>query len=221
MQQWKRDFASGLIVLVPLLVTTYALVWLYNVLASVPIFTIIEPPALRVTLTIAAFFVALFVVGAATRTAAGSVLSGWIDATINHVPGLRVIYNASKIAVETGVSGDADVQQPVKVETWNGLRMTAFKTGKYTDDGRLILFLPTSPNITSGYVIEVEPEDVEPVDESVERALTRVISAGFGEPRAKKVSIPVVEEPSTRREVTLDPNPNPSRPRADSTRRPE
>jgi uncharacterized membrane protein len=59
--------------------------------------------------------------------------------------------------------------------------MTAFKTGQKTDDGRDLLFLPTAPNITTGFVIEVEPEDYTETDESLEDALTRVLSAGFGE----------------------------------------
>lgn len=204
MGEWKRDFASGLIVLVPILVTIYALIWLYNIIANLPIVGIIEPSILRVIITLVGFFLALILVGALTRTAAGSVLSNTIDGIINHLPGLRVIYNASKIAVETGVSGNAELRHPVKLQTWDGLRMTAFKTGKYTDDGRMILFLPTSPNITSGYVIEVRPEDVQRIDESVERALTRVISAGFGEPRSRPVTIPVIEEPSTTSSLQLN-----------------
>jgi uncharacterized membrane protein len=59
--------------------------------------------------------------------------------------------------------------------------MTAFKTGKTTADGRDVLFLPTAPNITSGYVIEVEPANYESTGESVEDALTRILSAGFAD----------------------------------------
>ncbi|MDR9412210.1 MAG: hypothetical protein RI531_06245, partial [Haloferacaceae archaeon] len=52
---------------------------------------------------------------------------------------------------------------------------------KSTPDGRDVLFLPTAPNITSGYVIEVDPAQYEPADESVEEALTRILSAGFAD----------------------------------------
>ncbi len=100
---------------------------------------------------------------------------------MNRVPLIRVLYNASKLAVETAVSGTDDLQKPVKVEPWNGMRMTAFKTGKVTDDGRVVLFMPTAPNITTGFVMEVEPEDITETGETVEEALTRVLSAGFGE----------------------------------------
>jgi uncharacterized membrane protein len=109
------------------------------------------------------------------------VLERALDDMINQLPGLRVIYNASKMAVETALSGTSDLQAPVRLEVWDGLRMTAFKTGKKTTDGRDLLFLPTAPNITSGFVIEVEPDRYDEIDDSVEQALTRILSAGFGE----------------------------------------
>jgi len=85
------------------------------------------------------------------------------------------------MAVETAVGSTDELQAPVKLETWDGLRMTAFKTGKTTSDGRELLFLPTAPNITTGFVVEVDPDRYEETGESVEDALTRVLSAGFGD----------------------------------------
>jgi uncharacterized membrane protein len=72
--------------------------------------------------------------------------------------------------------------------------MTAFKTGKTTDDGRDVLFLPTSPNITTGFVIEVESDQYEVTDERVEDALTRVLSAGFGESRDQTIPSSLVDD---------------------------
>lgn len=181
MSEWKRDLGSGLVVLVPLLVTLYALVWLFSLVAGLPLVGVIEEPLARVAATLAVFGLAVALVGVATRTAGGALASGWLDAAINRVPVLRVVYNASQIAVETAVSGDTDLKEPVKVTTWMGARMTAFKTGKETDDGRLLLFMPTAPNVTTGYVIEVDPADAEPTDETVEEAMTRLLSAGFGD----------------------------------------
>jgi uncharacterized membrane protein len=128
------------------------------------------------------------------RTTAGRVAEGMFDDIINQVPGLRVVYNASKLAVETAVSGTGDLQKPVRLEPWNGMRMTAFKTGKTTDDGRDVVFMPTAPNITTGFVLEVAPEDYEETDEQVEEALTRILSAGFGESKEEGIPIDVVEE---------------------------
>jgi uncharacterized membrane protein len=133
-------------------------------------------------------------IGYLMRTTVGDILEEALDGVMNRLPGLRVVYNASKMAVETAVSGPDELQTPVKIETWNGMRMTAFKTGKSTDDGRDVLFLPTAPNITTGYVVEVAPDAYTEVDESVEDALTRILSAGFGENRDQSVHIDISEE---------------------------
>ena len=173
---WKRDFASGLIILLPLLVTAYIILRLYFALASVPLpvesqtvgFWIVSFDAqnpLRVALTLVIFVLVVFSLGYMMRTAFGDFIEGTIDRTMNQLPGLRVVYNASKMAVETVVSGADELQEPVKIETWEGMRMTAFKTGKSTEDGRDVLFLPTAPNITTGYVVEVDPDEEEPEDE--------------------------------------------------------
>ena len=206
---WKRDFASGLIVIGPILVTLYILRWLFVKLAALDLIDIwptpgangVDPSAIpwyapyaEVALLLAILLLLTLSVGYMMRTTFGNLVEGGIDSTMNRLPGLRVVYNASKMAVETAVSGPEDLQSPVKVETWRGMRMTAFKTGKRSVDGRELLFLPTAPNITTGFVVEVEPNDYVEVDESVEDALTRILSAGFGDAKESGVQIDVNEE---------------------------
>jgi uncharacterized membrane protein len=144
--------------------------------------TNIQDPVLAVALTLLVFVLLVFSVGYVMRTAVGSFFEDVIDGVINRLPVLRIVYNASKMAVATVLSGGSgEFQTPVKLEPWEGMRMTAFKTGKTTDDDREVVFMPTSPNITTGFVMEVESEDIEETGEKVEDALTRVLSAGFGE----------------------------------------
>ena len=210
---WKRDFASGLIILLPILVTTYVIVFLYNRLASVSgIVPAIDRQLLigfgfppnqvtpglveftRVSVALVLFVLVVFSVGYLMRTAFGDFVERNLDDTMNRVPGLRVVYNASKMAVETALSGTDELQKPVKLEVWDGMRMTAFKTGQTTDDGRDVLFLPTAPNITTGYVIEVESHQYEETDERVEDALTRILSAGFGDKNDVQQTLPIAGE---------------------------
>jgi len=206
---WKRDFASGLIVLLPIIVTLYILAYLYGIVASAPFLDFIGSDLeallasvvaeayvtprvvtfVRVLLTLVVFVLLVFSVGYLMRTALGNFIEDGLDDVMNRLPGLRVVYNASKMAVETALSGTDDLQSPVKIETWNGMRMTAFKTGQTAPDGRDVLFLPTAPNITTGFVVEVEEDAYEEIDESVEDALTRILSAGFGESNDATVAI--------------------------------
>jgi uncharacterized membrane protein len=202
MVTWKRDVASGLVVLVPIMVTLYVVLWLYGTVADIPFLKEVVAPdsfapifvggsevvgaatqaeLARVVLTLLVFGSLVLSIGYLMRTALGGIVEGVIDDIVNRVPVLRVVYNASKMAVETALAGGGELQTPVKLETWEGMRMTAFKTGKTTADGRELVFLPTAPNITTGFVLEVEPEDITETDEKVEDALTRILSAGFGE----------------------------------------
>lgn len=206
MSSWKRDAGSGLIVLAPLLVTAYIIAWLFLKIAGLPFLEnlpdyilfggLIKIPGdlIRVGIVLAVFTALVFSIGYLMRTTLGSVVENAIDGTMNRLPGLRIIYNASKMAAETALSDTNQLQKPVKIETWNGLRMTAFKTGKQADDGRELLFLPTAPNITTGFVIEVESDDITETDESVEDALTRILSAGFGESNQEGIPINVTDE---------------------------
>jgi uncharacterized membrane protein len=199
MSTWKRDFASGLIVLAPLLVLLLVLQWIYRYIASIPLIEALQPtvipawlePASRVVIAMAVFVTIVLAVGYFMRTTLGRLAESAVDGAINRIPALRVVYNASKLAIETAVSGTDELQSPVYIETWPGIRMTAFRTGKKTRDGKIVLFMPTAPNITTGFVIEVEPERVEETGETVEEGMTRVLSAGFAESAHQ---VPVEEE---------------------------
>jgi uncharacterized membrane protein len=207
MSSWKRDFASGLIVILPLLISAYVIGYVYSFIArntpplvsedllrefnvSDAYIPYVQQP-LQVMLVLLVFLVLVLAVGYLMRTTAGGFFEGIIDDLANRVPGLRVVYNASKMAAETALGGTDSLQTPVKIETWNGMRMTAFKTGKTTDDGRVVLFLPTAPNITTGFVIEVDPDDVTETDEAVEDALTRILSAGFGDSETMEATVSI------------------------------
>jgi len=199
MSTWKRDFASGLIVLAPLLVLLLVIQWIYRYIASIPLIEGLQPaiipgplePISRVIIALAVFATVVLAVGYFMRTTFGRIAESAVDGAINRIPALRVVYNASKLAIETAVSGTDELQSPVYIETWPGIRMTAFRTGKKTRDGKIVLFMPTAPNITTGFVIEVEPERIEETGETVEEGMTRVLSAGFAESAHQ---VPVHEE---------------------------
>jgi uncharacterized membrane protein len=197
MSSWRRDFASGLVVLVPILVILFVVNWLYTQIASLPIIRDINQPlGFGVLIAIVVFAMLVLSVGYLMRTTAGRLFEAGLDNVMNRVPLVRVLYNASKLAVETALTGTEDLQKPVRLEVWPGVRMTAFKTGKRTKDGREVLFMPTAPNITTGFVMEVESEDITETDERVEEALTRILSAGFAE-ETHGVEIDVHEENSS------------------------
>lgn len=183
----KRNVASGIVFLTPVAVSAYVVYWIYQKIAGIPgikYLRITDSPVvnelIQVGFAIVVIAVVLAVVGYVVRTAAGDILKDELDRLAGQIPVVRVVYNATKMGVETLMGSSAEeFDRPVKIEI-AGLRITGFKTGNTTEDGREVVFFPTSPNITSGYVVDVEPERLERTDESTEEALTRVLSAGFG-----------------------------------------
>jgi len=205
MSSWKRDIASGLVVLLPLGILLFVLNYLYERVISLPLISTLDfvglgvpeslIPLARIVVALVLILTLILAVGYLMRTTAGRLFESAIDGAINRMPGLRVVYNATKLAVETALSGTDDLQEPVRLETWPGIRMTAFKTGKKTQDGKVVLFLPTAPNITTGFVMEVEEDRIEETGEKVEEALTRILSAGFAE-SAHQIPVEEAENPA-------------------------
>ncbi|MDG5819473.1 DUF502 domain-containing protein [Natronococcus sp. A-GB7] len=195
---WKRDFGRGLIVIVPITITAFLVYVLYSFVSTFVPTMLLDGAALeavlpgvgdrgreivagllRVVAVLSIVAALMYLLGHLARTTAGELFEAWLDRAANRVPGLRLVYNASKTTTEVTV-GSESVQGPVKLEIWRGIRMTAFKTGHQTEDDRVMLFLPTAPNISTGFVLEADPDDITELDESTESALTRIISAGFG-----------------------------------------
>lgn len=198
MGSWKRVFASGLILIGPILVTLYIVYRAYAIVIGVTPAVVFDGEllrgliaheatrefvahALRVVVPLVLFALLTIVIGSFTRTTIGDLLARSIDGVVNRLPGLRVVYNASKIAAETTLSEEQALQEPVRVTSWDGTQMTAFKTGHITPDGRTVLFIPTAPNVTSGFVVEADDERITETGEPVEEALARVLSGGFGD----------------------------------------
>lgn len=181
----RRDLVSGLIVVAPVTIVLIVMLYVFRSIAGLPLVAMIEPWYARVPVVVIVFVVLVSAVGHAMRTALGVFIADLLTAGINRIPVLRVVYNASQLALETAISGGGNGVEPVKVESWDGLRVNAFDTGNRTDDDRVICFFPTAPNITTGYVIEVEEEHLIRTGETVERALMQILSAGFGDQRER------------------------------------
>ncbi len=207
MSTWKREFASGLIVVGPILVTLYVIYRFYAIITGLTPVPVVDAAALRgwigheptrvlaarilrIAISLSVFALVTVVVGSLTRTTIGDLFSDGIDGVVNRLPGLRVVYNASKVAAETTFGEEQALQAPVKVTSWDNKQMTAFKTGHVTPDGKEVLFIPTAPNVTSGFVVEADPERVTETDESIESAMARMLSGGFGDSKGSSTTVP-------------------------------
>ena len=120
------------------------------------------------------------------------VVALW-ERVLNKIPGFRNIYNVLKKVSDTVFNTSTEsfrkaflIQYPSK-----GIWVIAFQSGNYRGEAESIigeeimnLFVPTTPNPTSGFFILIEKKDAFELDMSVEEAFKLVISAGVVTPNS-------------------------------------
>jgi len=120
------------------------------------------------------------------------VVALW-ERVLNKIPGFRNIYNVLKKVSDTVFNTSTEsfrkaflIQYPSK-----GIWVIAFQSGNYRGEAESIigeeimnLFVPTTPNPTSGFFILIAKKDVFELDMSVEEAFKLVISAGVVTPNS-------------------------------------
>ncbi len=198
----RRYFLTGLLSTLPIAVTIYVLVWVYNwsnnIIGSILRTVDAEPsrwllpflPILGIVATLG--LVAL--VGALAGNYVGRLIFGAIDRSIKTIPLVREVYNAVQQISHT-LLGQPEVQfqRAALVEyPRKGLYVLCFiaspEVGKRLSplpEGYTVVLVPTSPVPASGMAIIVPTADVIPLDISIEDALKYVVSAGFILPDAK------------------------------------
>ncbi|ELZ96654.1 DUF502 domain-containing protein [Haloferax sulfurifontis] len=178
----SESFVKGSAIIVPLLILIGLLWWVYSVLNVLFAIESIESPALRGLVTAVLPPLVILSIGSIMRTQIGRVVDQTIHNWINRLPVVRVIYNAVKTTLDVLLNHSNRSPRVVRITAWNGSRMLAFDTGNRTADGRVVVFIPGSPEVTSGFVAEIPPESLIECDQTVLTALVRLLSGGFAEP---------------------------------------
>ncbi|MEM9012247.1 MAG: DUF502 domain-containing protein [Pseudomonadota bacterium] len=195
-QRLRVNFFTGLAVVGPTVLTIY-LVWAVVNFIDAQVEPLIparfnpnevlgiDVPGIGVVI----FLVFTAVVGAMTKGIFGRQLVRYGESLVDRTPIVRSIYNAIKQLTETILSqSSTSFQHACLVEyprrdIWAiGFVSTTAKgevPGRIERGELMSVFLPTTPNPTSGFLLFVPREDVVLLDMSVEEAAKLVISAGL------------------------------------------
>ena len=142
--------------------------------------------------------IAVTLIGALTAGLIGRWLLQTGERVLNRMPVVRSIYSAIKQIFETVLAQQSNAfREAVLVEyPRRGIWAIGFITGttmgevqNLTEEETVNIFLPTTPNPTSGFLLFVPKSDVVPLSMSVEEAVKMVISGGIVTPpdrRSKK-----------------------------------
>ncbi|MBL8710985.1 MAG: DUF502 domain-containing protein, partial [Rhodospirillaceae bacterium] len=133
-------------------------------------------------------------VGAVTAGIFGRITRQLMESVLNRLPIIRGLYGAIKQITETVLANkSAAFRECVLVEFPRKNAWTiAFVTGATPPDVAEIagndlvtLYVPTTPNPTSGYLIFVPREEVRHLDMSVEDGIKLIVSGGIVAPKVK------------------------------------
>lgn len=191
LRKLKRYIVTGALILGPVVVTGF-LLWksflFVDGILSKAVNTIIgmtEHPIPGLG------FITLLILVALTGFAARNVFGQWLftrfQRTINQIPLVNRVYKAVQQISAAIFSGKREVfKSAVLIEyprqgIYSIAIMTADTSGVVQEslpEDTLSVFLPTTPNPTSGYLLFVPKKDVIPLDISVEEALKLIISGG-------------------------------------------
>ncbi len=187
-------FMAGLLVVVPAFITVSVIkiiaTWVISLKESIPVFLRPENfmpyhiPGIEIAITI----VGILIIGIVVTNFLGARLVNLYEATIEKVPVLRIVYKGSKQFLETFFSEDKEGFSSVVMVEYprKGIYCLAFVTGRTrgevqerTEENTINLFLPTTPNPTSGFYLVMPEKDTIPLSMSVEDAFKVIMTGGM------------------------------------------
>jgi uncharacterized membrane protein len=197
----KKYLIAGLLAWLPLAITVWVLSWLIGTMDALFLWLLhaaqtVLPAELNPSiealrripgLSIVVLVALLLLSGVFVTNIFGQWLVRWWDAVVHRIPIVKSIYSSVKQVSDTLFSSNGNafreavlVQYPRK-DAWT----VAFVTGKpggevaqHLEGDWVSVYVPTTPNPTSGFFLMMPRSDLVELDMSVDQALKYVISMG-------------------------------------------
>ncbi len=195
----RRNLLTGILAITPLALTLWVLWKLYGWLAGLlrpllgrlPYVSDHYPEFALTLLGVAAFVPVLVLLGLFTRNLVGKAFFGWVDQLFERIPLVKGLFATFKqIAGVFANEQGRSFKQVVAVQfPQRGTLALAFVTRDEPDSDLVTVFLPTTPNPTSGFMLLVRRTELEEVAITVEEAIKLVVSGGAIMTRAQAEAI--------------------------------
>ncbi len=197
-QRLRAYLFAGVLVTAPIFITFY-LAWLFVTFVDGKIEPLIPAkynpetylPFAIPGLGLVVLIFSLMLVGALTAGFFGRLWMRFSEQALNQMPVIRNVYSAVKQILETVLAQQSNAfREAVLIEyPRRGIWAIGFLTGStkgevqnLTEEECINVFLPTTPNPTSGFLLFVPKKDIIHLSMSVEDAIKMVISGGIVTP---------------------------------------
>jgi uncharacterized membrane protein len=204
--QFRANFFTGLAIVMPAVISIAVVVWLFRNVAGLTDYLLFFLPhklthedagngAMYWYWSIAAFVFALVLItfiGRFGRNYFARKAFEWMDTALLRIPLLNKIYGTIKQVNESISSNKSSFKQVVLVTfPHKESRSIGFVTGEQRglDNQKWIsVFIPTTPNPTSGFLILVRETEITKLDMSVAEGIKLIISLGAISPDAPNIA---------------------------------
>ena len=201
MKRLRNYFISGLLFWVPLALTVFVIKFFLELINNLVPQKYLPEALFNLDTTIPGsgiilVLIVILITGVLVTNILGRKLVALWERVLNKIPGFRNVYNVLKKVSDTVFNTSTEsfrkaflIQYPS-----NGIWVIAFQSGDYKGEAESIigeeimnLFVPTTPNPTSGFFVMMAKKDAFELDMSVEEAFKLVISAGVVTPNSVKI----------------------------------
>jgi uncharacterized membrane protein len=189
MKQLFRYIFIGALALIPLLIVIQLIFWVNEL--TVNLFDFVSSYTNSTTYTMSLFVftvIMLAFIGSSIEKAGKSLLVSTIDKLLAKVPAIGTIYSIIKKITALFTPNNKEEKKEVvlveypKADLW----VPAYVLSKY--DTVLVLFVPTSPNPTSGYTVIVDKSNVKQTTLTVAEASQFIVSMGADFVKKEEIS---------------------------------
>jgi uncharacterized membrane protein len=194
MRTLTRSFAQGLLVLAPVAITIWV-VWF--TVTTLDRWLDTRVPGLGIIIAAAG----ITLIGYLTGNVVGNQLISWLEAGLQRVPLIRILYNSLRDLFGAFVGQKRKFDKPVAVEiNKHGLKVLGFLTNDRFDDpqlaGHVSVYLPESYNF-AGNLIVVPRDRVHPLDADGAEFMAFIMSGGVTDMSAAKTVVDPIKATST------------------------
>ena len=189
----RNNFIAGVVVLIPIGITIYFTLFIVSISSKI-LPKEINPnnylpyniPGVEIIIAVAL----ITLIGWLSLSFIGKRLLNLLNKILKRIPILRTIYSAIVQMTETFTKGDENKKSVVLVEyprkgSWAVGFATKENSGEIANKIKKDLvnvFVPTTPNPTSGFLLMFPKEDVIYLDLTFEEASKFIVSAGTSNP---------------------------------------
>ncbi len=184
----RRRFAVGFLVVFPLVITLFFARFIFGLLdrwflpISERLFGV-EIPGIGFIL----FIIALFALGTLATNILGGRMLDFFEKKVAGIPLLSPIYQGARQITEAiQIRGTTDFRKVVLLDfPRQGMRSVGFVTREFSsptvfsDQPSALVFVPTTPNPTTGFLVALPQSELEALDITVEQGVKLLISGGL------------------------------------------